>query len=62
MRDSEVTEKKTVRLKPSNYQPSKAELEEALNTPDVPGDTLEEQMDAFADAVMQPAEVEHEES
>lgn len=56
-----MTEEKTVKLKPSDYQPSKAELEEAFPAPDVPGDTLEERMEAFGDALMQPVKVETEE-
>ena len=54
-----MSEKRTIRLKPSNYQPNKAELEEETRF-DVPGNSLQERMDALAEAVMQPAEIEHE--
>lgn len=53
-------EEKSIKLKPSDYQPSKAELEET-HKPDVLGDTLKGKMDAMANAVMQPAKIEHEE-
>ena len=56
-----MNDKKAINLKPSDYQPSKAELEQSI-TPDVPGETLKEQMDTFADAVMQSAKVEYEKS
>ena len=56
-----MSEAKTIKLKPSDYQPNKAELEKR-HKPDVPGDTLKEQMDAMADAVMQPAKIEYEDS
>ena len=50
-----------VSLKPSDYQPSKAELKEKHKL-EVPGDTIKEQMDTLADAVMQPAKIEYEKS
>ncbi len=45
--------RKTLYLKPPDYQPSKAELEEPVKL-DVPGKTTREKMDKLADAVVQP--------
>ena len=47
-----------IKLKHPEYQPSKAELEEPLPV-NVPGDTVKEQMNAFADAVMREVDVEY---
>ena len=55
----EMTEEKTVKLKNSDYQPSKAELEEHIK-PDVPGESIKEKMDRLADAVMAPAKIKCE--
>lgn len=54
-----MSEEKTIKLKPSDYQPNKAELDEP-HKPDMQGETLQERMDALADAVMQPAKIEYE--
>ena len=50
--------RKTLYLKPLDYQPSKAELEEEIRI-DVPGDTPDEKMDNLAKAVLQPADIRY---
>ena len=49
--------KRTVKLPDRSYQPKKAELEEKIKL-DVPGDTVEEKMNNFADAILRPAKVQ----
>ena len=44
---------KTVELVKSSYQPTKAELEEEFSV-DVPGETVEERMDALGRALTRP--------
>ncbi|MDE2699690.1 MAG: hypothetical protein OXI23_12535 [Gemmatimonadota bacterium] len=56
-----MNEKKKIRLKPSDYQPSKAELEADVSLDfESAGLSLDERMDAVADAVMRDVEIEHE--
>ncbi len=47
----------TVTLPDRKYQPKKSELEEKIRI-DVPGDTVEDQMNNFADAIMQPVKIQ----
>ena len=59
--ENEMSEKKKIRLKPSDYQPGKAELEEDVSLDfGASGLSLDERMDAVADAVMRDVEIEHE--
>ena len=48
----------TLTLPNPEYQPSKAELEEPQPV-SVPGDTVREQMNNFADAVMREVNIEY---
>ena len=50
--------RKIITLKNPEYQPNKAELEEAVKI-DVPGDTPEEKMKNLTKAVLQPAEIRY---
>ena len=50
----------TIELRPSTYQPSKAELEEEFHI-DVPGDTVEEKMENFAKALLRPVNIVYKE-
>lgn len=52
--------KKTIRIKPSTYQPSKAELEEKIKLT-MKGRTIDEKMKNAAKAIFCGAEVRHEE-
>ncbi len=50
-----------ITLKPNEYQPRKAELEADVSLSlNVPGETLDDQADALAAAVMRTVEIEHE--
>ncbi|MCY4150585.1 MAG: hypothetical protein OXD44_01680 [Gammaproteobacteria bacterium] len=50
--------KRTVKVPDRSYQPKKAELEERIKV-DVPGSTVEEKMNNFADAILRPAVVQY---
>ena len=50
--------RKTINLKHSDYQPSKAELEKAVKL-NVPGNTTKEKMEKLAKAVVQAVNVQY---
>ena len=47
---------KTVELVKSDYQPTKAELDEEFD-PDIPGDTIEERMDFLGSALTETVNI-----
>ena len=49
-------ERKTVELVKSDYQPTKAELEEEFDI-DVPGDTVEERLDSLGKALTETVNI-----
>lgn len=52
--------KKNIKIKPSTYQPSKAELKEPVKL-NVKGRTVQKKMDNLAAAIFCDAEIRHEE-
>ncbi len=52
-----MKKKRTITLTNRSYQPKKAELEEKIKV-NVPGDTVEEQMNNFADAILRPVKIQ----
>ena len=54
-----MTNKKTVTLPHPSYQPKKAELQERIKI-DVPGKSVEKKMEALADALMQPVDIQYQ--
>ncbi len=53
-----MTNKKTVTLPHPGYQPKKAELQERIKI-EVPGKTTNKKMEALADALMQPVDIQY---
>ena len=53
--------KRKVTLPHPSYQPTKAEMRQKFKV-EVPGKTIEEQMDNFAKALMRPVEIEYKNS
>jgi len=54
-----VKPEQTIILPHPGYRPEKAEMQERIK-PDVPGSTLDERANGFAQALMRPAKIQYQ--